>query len=102
MRGIVAIARPPAVVCGAGRAWLLGLCGHGGQSAPAARVILLCARAAEAVLGISAPVLQVVAALRHQLTASLFGVAVAIGSGWLIVGHQIGRASCRESVCQYV
>src|SRR3546814_7701308 len=39
------------------------------------------------VLGISAPVLQVVAAFRHQLTASIFGVGVAIGSGWLIVGH---------------
>src|SRR3546814_8961321 len=39
------------------------------------------------VLGSSAPVLQVVAAFRHQLTASIFGVGVAIGSGWLIVGH---------------
>jgi hypothetical protein len=39
------------------------------------------------VLGISAPVLQVVAAFRQQLTASIFGVAVAIGAGWLIVGH---------------
>jgi NAD-dependent oxidoreductase involved in siderophore biosynthesis len=33
------------------------------------------------------PVLQVVAAFRHQLTASLFGVVVAVGAGWLIVGH---------------
>ena len=45
------------------------------------------ARAAEAVLGISLPVLQVVAAFRPQLTASIFGVAVAVGTGWLIVGH---------------
>src|SRR3546814_7161903 len=57
------------------------------HSFPTRRSSDLFARAAEAVLGISAPVLQVVAAFRHQLTASIFGVAVAIGSGWLIVGH---------------
>jgi hypothetical protein len=66
---------------------LLGLFGHGALTAQAALVILLFARAAEAVLGISSPVLQVVAAFRQQLTASIVGVAVAIGSGWLIVGH---------------
>ena len=66
---------------------LLGLFGHQAQAAQAALVILLFARATEAVLGISAPVLQVVAAFRQQLTASIFGVAVAVGVGWLIVGH---------------
>ncbi|HJS12593.1 MAG TPA: polysaccharide biosynthesis protein, partial [Sphingopyxis sp.] len=74
-------------VLAAGSASLLGLFGHGAQAAQAALVILLFARAAEAMLGISAPVLQVVAAFRHQLTASIFGVAVAVGAGWLIVGH---------------
>lgn len=86
-RLILAIALPLAAVLAAGSASLLGLFGHGAQAAQAALVVLLFARAAEAVLGISAPVLQVVAAFRHQLTASIFGVAVAIGSGWMIVGH---------------
>ncbi|WP_247594670.1 oligosaccharide flippase family protein [Sphingopyxis sp. PAMC25046] len=86
-RLILAIALPLAAVLAAGSASLLGLFGHGAQAAQAALVVLLFARAAEAVLGISAPVLQVVAAFRHQLTASIFGVAVAIGAGWLIVGH---------------
>ncbi|MBJ7500818.1 MAG: oligosaccharide flippase family protein [Sphingopyxis sp.] len=86
-RLISAIALPLAAVLAAGSASLLGLFGHGAQAAQAALVILLFARAGEAVLGISAPVLQVVAAFRQQLTASIFGVAVAVGSGWLIVGH---------------
>ena len=86
-RLILTIALPLAAVLAAGSASLLGLFGHGAQAAQAALVILLFARAAEAVLGISAPVLQVVAAFRQQVTASIFGVAVAIGSGWLIVGH---------------
>ena len=76
-----------AAVLAAGSASLLGLFGQQAQAAQAALVILLFARAAEAVLGISAPVLQVVAAFRQQLTASIFGVAVAVGTGWLIVGH---------------
>jgi O-antigen/teichoic acid export membrane protein len=86
-RLISAIALPLAAVLAAGSASLLGLFGQGAEAAQAALVILLFARAAEAVLGISAPVLQVVAAFRHQLTASIFGVGVAIASGWLIVGH---------------
>jgi hypothetical protein len=32
-------------------------------------------------------VLQVVAAFRHQLTAAILGVVVALASGWLILGH---------------
>lgn len=86
-RLISAIALPLAAVLAAGSASLLSLFGAQAQSAQAALVILLFARAAEAVLGISAPVLQVVSAFRHQLTASIFGVAVAVGAGWLIVGH---------------
>jgi O-antigen/teichoic acid export membrane protein len=74
-------------VLAAGSASLLGLFGHQAQVAQGALVILLFARAIEAVLGISLPVLQVVAAFRAQLTASIFGVIVAIGAGWLIVGH---------------
>ena len=86
-RLISAIALPLAAVLAAGSASLLGLFGNQAQAAQAALVILLFARAAEAVLGISAPVLQVVAAFRQQLTASIFGVVVAIGTGWLVVGH---------------
>src|SRR3546814_2705493 len=66
---------------------LLGLFCHQAQIAQGALVILLFARALEAVLGISLPVLQVVAAFRDQLTASIVGVVVAVSAGWLIVGH---------------
>jgi len=86
-RLISAIALPLAAVLAAGSTSLLSLFGDQAQGAQAALIALLFARAAEAVLGISAPVLQVVAAFRHQLTASIFGVAVALGTGWLIVGH---------------
>ena len=86
-RLISAIALPLAAVLAAGSASLLSLFGAQAQAAKAALVILLFARAAEAVLGISSPVLQVVSAFRHQLTASIFGVAVAVGAGWLIVGR---------------
>lgn len=86
-RLIAAIALPLAAVLAAGSASLLSLFGDQAQVARAAVVILFFARAAEAVLGISLPVLQVVAAFRHQLAASLFGVAVAVGAGWLIVGQ---------------
>ncbi|MBW8294812.1 oligosaccharide flippase family protein [Sphingopyxis sp.] len=86
-RLISAIALPLAAVLAAGSASLLSLFGAQAQAAKAALVILLFARAAEAVLGISSPVLQVVSAFRHQLTASIFGVAVAVVAGWLIVGR---------------
>jgi O-antigen/teichoic acid export membrane protein len=86
-RLISAITLPLAAVLAAGSASLLGLFGPQAQAAQAALVILLFARAAEAVLGIAAPVLQVVAAFSQQLTASIFGVGLAVGAGWLIVGH---------------
>ena len=86
-RLIAAIALPLAAVLAAGSSSLLGLFGYQAHVAQGAVIILLFARALEAVLGISQPVLQVVAAFRHQLTASLVGVIVAIGAGWLIVGH---------------
>ena len=86
-RLISAIALPLAAVLAAGSSSLLGLFGAQAHIAQAAVIILLFARAVEAMLGISLPVLQVVAAFRHQLTASLFGVVVAIGAGWLILGQ---------------
>lgn len=86
-RLISAIVLPLAAVLAAGSSSLLSLFGDQAQEAQAALVTLIVARAAEAVLGISSPVLQVVAAFRHQSTASLVGVAVALGAGWLIVGH---------------
>jgi len=86
-RLIFAIALPLAAVLAAGSSSLLGLFGAQAHIAQAAVIILLFARALEAVLGISLPVLQVVAAFRHQLTASILGVIVAVGAGWVIVGH---------------
>ncbi len=86
-RLISAIALPMAAVLAAGSSSLLSLFGAQAHVAQGAVIILLLARAAEAVLGISLPVLQVVAAFRHQLTASLFGVLVAVGAGWLLVDH---------------
>lgn len=86
-RLIFAIALPLAAVLAAGSSSLLSLFGAQAHVAQAAVVILLFARAFEAVLGISLPVLQVVAAFRHQLTAGLFGLAIAVGAGWVIVGH---------------
>lgn len=86
-RLISVIALPLAAALAAGSSSLLSLFGDQAQGAQAALITLLFARAAEAVLGISAPVLQVVAAFRHQLTASIFGIAVALGTGWLVVGH---------------
>ena len=86
-RLIAAIALPLAAVLAAGSASLLSLFGDQAQPAQAALVILLLARAAEAVLGISTPVLQVVGAFRAQLTASFFAAAIAVGLGWLLIGH---------------
>lgn len=86
-RLISAIALPLAAVLAAGSSSLLGLFGHQAHVAQGAVIILLFARALEAVLGISQPVLQVVAAFRHQLTAAILGVVVALASGWLILGH---------------
>lgn len=86
-RLISAIALPLAAVLAAGSSSLLSLFGAQAHIAQGAVIILLFARALEAVLGISQPVLQVVAAFRHQLTAAILGVIVAIAAGWLIVGR---------------
>lgn len=87
VRLIFVIAVPLAAVLAAGSAPLLSLFGEGAAVAQAAVVALLLARAAEAVMGVSLPVLQVVAAFRHQLTASLVGLAVAALAGVLLVGR---------------
>src|SRR3546814_13136016 len=81
------MALPLAAVVAAGSSSLLRRFGAQAHVAQAAVVILLFARAVEAVLGVSQPILQVVATFRAQLTASLFSVLVAVGAGWLIVGH---------------
>ena len=86
-RLILAIALPLAAVLAAGSASLLGLFGDQAQVAQAAVVILIAARALEAVLGISVPVLQVIGKFRAQLTASIFGIIVAVGAGWLLIDH---------------
>lgn len=87
VRLVFVIAVPLAVALAAGSATLLWPFGAGASVAQPAVVALIIARAAEAVLGISLPVLQVVAAFRHQLTASLIGLSVAALSGFLLVGR---------------
>lgn len=87
VRLIFVIATPLAAVLAMGSAPLLSMFGRGAEVAQTAVIILLIARAAEAVLGISLPVLQVVAAFRHQLTASLVGLALAVLAGIWIEGR---------------
>lgn len=82
VRLILVIALPLAAVLAAGSKPLLGLFGGDALVAQQALIILLVARAAEAVLGISLPVLQVVAPFRHQLTASMAGLVVAALFAW--------------------
>ncbi|TCJ37451.1 lipopolysaccharide biosynthesis protein [Parafrankia sp. BMG5.11] len=86
VRVIVAIAFPLAAVIGGGRYSILSLFGKQADVAAAAVVILVFARALEAMLGISLPVLQVIAHYKHQITASVFGLAVAILAGRELVG----------------
>ena len=82
-RLIFAIAIPLGVVLAAGSASLLTLFSPEARTAQTAVVILFVARSVEAIVGMSQPILQVVGAFRHQLTAGLVGVAVAICSGWV-------------------
>ena len=86
VRVIVAIAFPLAAVIAGGRYSILSLFGGQADVAAAAVVILVFGRALEAMLGISLPVLQVIAHYKHQITASVFGVAVAVLAGREIVG----------------
>ncbi|MEK7266612.1 MAG: polysaccharide biosynthesis protein [Pseudomonadota bacterium] len=87
VRLIFVIATPLAVVLATGSTPLLSLFGRGAEIAQTAVIILLIARAVEAVFGISLPVLQVVAAFRHQLTASLVGLGIAVLAGIWIEGR---------------
>jgi O-antigen/teichoic acid export membrane protein len=86
VRVIVAIAFPLAAVIAGGRYSILSLFGSQADVAAGAVVILVFGRALEAVLGISLPVLQVIAHYKHQITASVFGVIVAVLAGRQIVG----------------
>lgn len=86
VRVIVAIAFPLAAVIAGGRFSFLSLFGGQADVAAAAVVILLFGRAFEAMLGISLPVLQVIAHYKHQITASVFGVIVAVLAGREMVG----------------
>ena len=87
VRLIFVIAVPLAAVLAAGSGPLLSVFGRGAEVAQTCVVVLMIARAAEAVMGVSLPVLQVVAAFRHQLTASLIGLAVAALAGFLLVNR---------------
>ncbi|MCB2089708.1 MAG: oligosaccharide flippase family protein [Sphingomonadaceae bacterium] len=86
IRLILAIAFPLATVIAAGRSSILSLFGDQAQVAQAAVTILVFARAAEALFGISVPVLQVIAAYKHQITASILGVIIASLAGWQLIG----------------
>lgn len=86
-RFIASLALPLACVMAAGSGPLLSLFGAQANAAITPLIILLFARAMEAVLGISTPVLQVVAAYRHQLTASLIGLACALVTGFIAANH---------------
>lgn len=86
-RFICAVALPLSLVLAAGSGPLLSLFGPDAQMAKAALIILLMARAMEAMLGISSPVLQVIAAYRHQLTASVIGILSAIGAGFIAISY---------------
>jgi O-antigen/teichoic acid export membrane protein len=85
VRLVTAIALPLAMVLAAGAMPLLGLFGREADIAYSAVVILLLARAIEAMAGISVPVLQVIGGFRHQLTASMMGLLVAMLIGWPLV-----------------
>ncbi len=82
VRLILAIAFPLATVIATGRNSILSLFGDQALVAKTAVTILLFGRALEALFGISVPVLQVIAAYRHQIVASLMGVLVAVVVGW--------------------
>lgn len=86
-RFIASLALPLACVMAAGSGPLLSLFGAQADAATTPLIILLFARALEALLGISTPVLQVVAAYRHQLTASLIGLACAVVAGFIAADH---------------
>ncbi len=76
-RLILVVALPLAATLAGGAAPLLGLFGGEARAAVGAVAILFAARAIEAVLGVATPVLQVVAAFRHQLTGSSAGLLLA-------------------------
>ena len=82
VRLILAIAFPLATVIATGRSSILSLFGDQALVAKYAVTILLFGRALEALFGISVPVLQVIAAYRHQIVASFVGVTVAVLVGW--------------------
>lgn len=86
-RFIAAIALPLALVLAAGSGPLLSLFGPDAQQARNALIILLIARAIEAMMGISNPVLQVIAAYRHQLTASVLGILSAVAAGFVAISY---------------
>jgi O-antigen/teichoic acid export membrane protein len=86
VRLVLAIAFPLAAVLAAGRYSILSLFGQQGDAAQAAVAILLFGRAIEALAGISLPVLQVIAHYKHQVTASVFGVVVAVLAGREVIG----------------
>lgn len=85
VRLILAIALPLALVLAAGAGTLLRLFGQGAEVAQWAVVMLVLARAVEAITGISQSVQQVVSGYRRPIQGSLAALAVACVAGSLLV-----------------
>lgn len=84
VRLITAVSLPLTLVLAAGSGVVLSLFGPDAHAAQAAVIILLMARAGEAIVGISLPVLQVIAAYKHQLTAGIVGLIAAVAAGFVL------------------
>jgi len=77
VRLILVIATPMALTLSAATHPILGVFGKGADAATGAVIILILARAIEAVVGISLPVMQVVSGYGQQLVSGFVGLAVA-------------------------
>lgn len=86
-RLIFALAVPLGCVMAAGGEAFLGLFGKGADAAHAALVILVLARAVEAIFGSAVPIQQVVGGYRAQIIASMIGFTITAAIGWPLVAH---------------
>lgn len=84
-RIMTAIGIPLSLVLAGGALPILGLFGKDADQARGAVILLLVARAVEAMLGAAQPVLQAVGGYRHQVIASSVGLAAGIAAAALLV-----------------
>lgn len=85
VRFILVIALPLAVTLSAATHPIMGVFGKGADAATTAVVLMIVARALEAILGISLPVMQVISGYAQQLLASIIGLVVACIAGFFLV-----------------